>query len=240
MYIKLQRFAEADQILRDAMGVHPENPTVRVDLGFSMLRQGKYLEAHKTFEGVIKVAGDDPDVLSSLGYYHLFYGSGAEAAEIYLGHALRVNRTHSSSLVHMAVVLIMRDDLNGAQQLLNRCEEWMPAATFLRWAVNRALGQELPTDDLVALVDMTAPGRQLRTFWTCHWTALSLLALGRENEAHELFEKAEAKRTHGDAFPGPVYALIERPNPMPGLAWILTRWRAMAANGIPLGLFPLP
>ncbi|WP_299464661.1 tetratricopeptide repeat protein [uncultured Microscilla sp.] len=80
-----KQFKDAEKLIKRRMRVEPENPTLPIDYGFVLERQGKIGRADKQFERVVNDVRKKPDhVVSAAAEHFVLLDKAAWAEKIYL------------------------------------------------------------------------------------------------------------------------------------------------------------
>jgi tetratricopeptide (TPR) repeat protein len=178
-----------------AVAARPRAAEYRVSLGSAHLAAGDTTAAIAAYERAIAL-GDSPAARSNLGHALRLVGR-LDDAELHLHRALERDPALVDGLINLALVRLDRDDVGGANQLLDRAVARDPtsAAAWLNRGVARKASGDL---EGAALAFGEAASRSASSALAFRNLGLTLQLLGRLDEAVEAYRRALAQDS-GDA-----------------------------------------
>ena len=183
----------AEEVLRKALKLEPENPRLMVSLGEFQLRGRDADNALKSFEQALAIAPSNVSALTGKGAALQLQGKSLEAIRTYR-QAVQVRDDHVPALNNLAMLLADKEETR------------LEAVNMATAAFTRASGNFLVMDTLgYALVRNNEPGKGLEMLERAlalspgnpvilYHKALAQAGLGRPAEARESLEAALAGR----------------------------------------------
>jgi tetratricopeptide (TPR) repeat protein len=141
--------AEAEAMLRRALGLAPRDAALHLDLGRLLLREGRREEARALLEAAAGLDPDDPEAHLHLGILHRDAGR-AEAAEAAFRRGLAADPEHPALLGFLGNLLLAAGRTAEALPLLARAAERDPRAPEAQHNLGKALDAAGRLGDAIA------------------------------------------------------------------------------------------
>lgn len=139
----LEKYAEAERILRRVITIDPQNPFAYNDLGYTFVERGERLdEAKVLIEKAYALAPDSPAILDSLGWLEFKLGN-LESALKWLQTAYDKDPSVADTGVHLGEVLWLLDRKGEAMLVWRDVKTHSPDNALLQETMTR-LGASLP------------------------------------------------------------------------------------------------
>ena len=113
------RWNQAKMFYQRVLNVEPGNPLAHHRLAIIADKQNNFQKAEEHYLTALRTNGDDPNLLSDLGYSFLLQNR-QEESEVYLRRALRANPSHARAINNMGLLYSHRGDYDGALAMLRR------------------------------------------------------------------------------------------------------------------------
>ncbi len=159
LYLKTERYPEAQSHLEQLAARDPENPRILYDLGLLWFRQGNYEESARRFEQLQRVTPNDPEAPHWLCRIELLRGRAGEALER-AGEALKRAPGDTNALLCQASAFLMakrpKKALSAAESIL-RGDPTHREAGLLAAAVLDDLGRSGEAVDLLRPIVASYP-----------------------------------------------------------------------------------
>ncbi len=183
LYSNLSRFTEANKRFERAHRLQPNNPSILLDKGISLVNQGNLPAAIKAFKATLRKAPTNPKALNNLGICLELQGKHKEAISAYRRGLTASREDFNVSKIYrnMAVSLAAVGKYSEAEGSLERAESIEPKHLRTQVARSRV---EFHRGNYERSVEILRPlGPELRPF-----ISPSLLAMGHEQQALALLK----------------------------------------------------
>lgn len=148
----LERYADAEKLLREAVKLNPAEVKLYIDLALSVDKQGKKDKAALVIKDGLKYYPEDPSLLNFLGYMYAEQGINLDEAEKMIAKALKQKPEESAYLDSMAWVSYQKGDYNKALEYQKKALNLSPEEQEIRdhmKAIIEKLGLDKSVDDFI-------------------------------------------------------------------------------------------
>ncbi|MEE4543600.1 tetratricopeptide repeat protein [Streptomyces sp. V4-01] len=235
----LGRHAEAAELYRDALHLDPDMSSAHSNLGAVLYFLGCYAEAEDAYRDALRLDPGNATAHHCFGNVLRNMGRFAEAERAYR-QALRFDSDSAATHWQLGMLRLFDGDREEARAQLSRashlCDGALPGVQLLLCALDRtdpALSTEVlhTAQSVLDAVDKPPPARtRLPPFQTAEARALALAILGEVEAAIQTLRTAMSVRRPADRFNRPLYDLVTRDEPLPGVERLLNIWREIIAN----------
>lgn len=190
--LSLQRFEEAESLMRQALAVNPRHFRVRNNLGLALAAQGRNDEAEAAHREAIAINPDYANAHNALGVIEQEKGDLAAAIGAYR-RAIELAPDYTDALNNLGTAQELRGDIAEAIACYRRALEIAPAHPDFLYNLGIALQKRGEADEAIATLEQALAANPR------HADALKTLAnalkdANRLDEAVALYDRALAVR----------------------------------------------
>ena len=192
--MEARQFPKAEETLRRALGLSPENAVGWGTLGWTLWQQDKGAEARNDFERAVALDPELPEVRNNYG--NVLWGLGEQAAAVQqFREALRIQPGIAEWRLNLARVLASRGELSEARYQFEQSIRLKPGLADARLDYGRLLADR---GDLAAAVrELETAVRLQPMLWSAHYQLA--MALGRSGDVTGAVEHLKIAASGSDA-----------------------------------------
>ncbi|MGH9441259.1 MAG: tetratricopeptide repeat protein [Thermoanaerobaculia bacterium] len=124
---RLKNYAESARMASDALPRFAGNLDLLFRRGSALERGGRFEDAARAFEEILKVRPDDAQTLNYLGYMYAENGTHLAEARKMIEHAVELDPQNGAFLDSLGWVRFRMNDLEGAKSALRKAAQRMPS-----------------------------------------------------------------------------------------------------------------
>ena len=148
------KFADAEQMYRKAISLNGTNPQPHIQLGLALEGQGRFDEAIKQFQRVLRIDPKSAEAYNNIGAALLKKAALTKAtpdkAIAAYRRAIEVDPSYSLSYNNLGLVLYQQGDTPGAIAQYYKAIQIYPKYLYAHWNLAYALQHDVKLDDALA------------------------------------------------------------------------------------------
>jgi tetratricopeptide (TPR) repeat protein len=245
----LGRFPEAEAAFRGAVRLDTGREAACTGLGHALMLLGRFEEAEASFREALRLDPSSAGAHYGLGYLYLLLPGRAAEAAAELRETLRSDPGSTNAHLLLGSFYVLTGESGAARSSYLQATQSRPVkeanAELMLGALERSTDPSAAAEHFttaLAILDHPHGNTPTRPFRRAELRALALAALGRDQEAATVLERAVAHRCAADVFQRHHYGLFATPDPPPGITALLEIWRTIIATdpaAAPYGALPL-
>jgi tetratricopeptide (TPR) repeat protein len=242
------RFSEMEAVFRDAARLDTGREASCTGLGHALTHLGRFGEAETAFREALRVDPSYAYAHNGLGNLYLLLPGRVDEAAAEFREALRPD--YAGAHASLGSLYVLTGESGAARSSYLKATRSRPVKYVFAEVMLGALEHDTDPSSArehfttaLALLDHPNDANVMTPFRRAELLALTLAALGRDQEAATVLERAVAQRSAADVFLRHHYELFATPAPPPGITALLEIWRTIIAadsTAAPYGAPPLP
>ena len=232
----LGRYAEAEAAYRQTLELDASDVAACDGLGYALFRLGRWAEAEATYRDALRLNPDDADGHHGLGRMYLKVLGRVDEAGAEVREALRLDPDYANAHATLGSLYVITGELDAARSSFLQATQSSAGKHALSEVMLGALdGRTDPKAaaghfvDALAALDRPHQPIILTPFDRAELRAMALSALGRDQEATDVFKRAVRDRCAADVFQRQHYELLSASAPTTGVDALIAIWRDVIA-----------